>query len=182
LKGVRTLIIDENDQIAGPGAKGELCIGGDQVMEGYLSPSPDESGVWFMREENGIREKYYRSGDLVIQDEQGYLSFCGRKDDQLKISGYRIEPAEIERAISQVTSGMNSKVFGFTKTTGMAGIVAFIEIDKDQTETLAEMLRTVIPSALIPEKIITVSHFPINSNGKIDKSLLFREYSNQIYE
>ena len=100
----------------------------------------------------------------------------------MKISGYRIEPAEIEWAISQVTSGMNSKVFGFTKTTGMAGIVAFIETDEDQTEILSEKLRTVLSAALIPEKIITVSHFPINSNGKIDKSLLFGEYSNQIYE
>ena len=151
-------------------------------MEGYLSPSPDESGIWFRSEENGNQEKYYRSGDLVVQDEQGYLSFCGRKDDQLKISGYRIEPAEIERAISQVTRGMNSKVFGFTKTTGMTGIVAFVETQKDQTDTLPEKLRTVLPSALIPEKIISVSHFPINSNGKIDKSLLFSEYSNQIYE
>ena len=182
LKGVKMLIIDENDQIVDIGEKGELCIGGDQVMDSYISTTAGDFSAFFMHGGNGIQEKYYRSGDLVIQDEQGFLSFCGRKDDQLKISGYRIEPAEIEWAVSQVTKGLQSKAYGFKKTNGTESIVIFVEKQEDQTEILKEKLRTVLPAALIPEKIISVRQFPLNSNGKVDKSRLFEEYSNQIYE
>lgn len=182
LKGVKILIIDENDEIIDNGEKGELCIGGDQVMEGYLSASTGDYRAFFIHEENGIQEKYYRSGDLVIQDEPGYLFFCGRKDDQLKISGYRIEPAEIEWAVSQVANGLKSKAFGFKKITGTESIVVFVEKIEIQTEMLKEKLRSILPAALIPEKIISIRQFPLNSNGKVDQSRLFEEYSNQIYE
>jgi len=151
-------------------------------MDGYISSDALDFSAFFMHRENGIQEKYYRSGDLVIQDEQGFLSFYGRKDDQLKISGYRIEPAEIEWAVSQVTKGLQSKAYGFKKTNGTESIVIFVEKQEDQTEILQEKLRTVLPAALIPEKIISVRQFPLNSNGKVDKSRLFEDYLNQIYE
>ena len=182
LKKVKILIIDENDQLVAGGEKGELCIGGNQVMEGYLDATSDDPKSFFIHESNGIEEKFYRSGDLVFQDNQGYLFFCGRKDDQLKISGYRIEPAEIEHAVSHATNGLKSKVFGFRNKTGTESIVLFIEQIDEQPEKLKEKLLALLPSALIPEKIISIGQFPLNSNGKVDKTLLFEEYSNQIYE
>ncbi|MBV5316131.1 MAG: AMP-binding protein [Prolixibacteraceae bacterium] len=182
LKTVNILILDENDEIVGCGEKGELCIGGDQVMEGYISVSKADYSTFFVHNENGIQEKYYRSGDLVIQDEGGYLFFCGRKDDQLKISGYRIEPAEIELAISEVANGLKSKVSGYQSRTGTTGIVAFVEKIEISPEILKDKLRAVLPAIFIPEKIISIGQFPLNSNGKIDKSRLFEDYSNLIYE
>jgi acyl-coenzyme A synthetase/AMP-(fatty) acid ligase len=119
---------------------------------------------------------------LVIKDEGGYLFFCGRKDEQLKISGYRIEPAEIELAIREVANGLKSKVSGYQSKTGTTGIVAFVEQIEISSEILKDKLRAVLPAIFIPEKIISIGQFPLNSNGKIDKSRLFEDYANLIYE
>ncbi|MDO9613150.1 MAG: hypothetical protein Q7J86_01325, partial [Bacteroidota bacterium] len=116
-----------------------------------------------------------------VRDHEGFLMFCGRKDDQLKISGYRVEPAEIEFAVSKAANGLKSKAFGFRNKGGTESIVVFIEKFDEEPEKLKEKLRTLLPSALIPEKVIAIRQFPINMNGKIDKSKLFEEYSTQIY-
>ena len=180
-KSVKIRIVDENDQIVDVGHKGELCIGGAQVMNGYLN-SPDQNKPFLIIENKDSVEKFYRTGDLAISDQEGFLFFCGRKDDQLKISGYRVEPAEIELAVSRVTNGCRSKAYGFRNKNGVGSIVVFIEQYSEQPEKLKDLLRGVLPSAFIPEKIISVRQFPINANGKIDKTFLFEKYSSQIYE
>ncbi|HPB04790.1 MAG TPA: AMP-binding protein [Prolixibacteraceae bacterium] len=181
-KGVKTLITDDMGRVLGDNEKGELCIGGDQVMDGYINTVNGDGNSFLFREENGYNAKYYRSGDLVMRDEQGYLFFCGRIDDQLKISGYRIEPAEIEWAVSKVTGGHISKAFGYRTIAGTENIVLFVEKYEGQPLMLKEKLREFLSPALIPSKIISVGKFPLNSNGKVDKSRLFEEYSSQIYE
>ena len=179
---VKILIIDEKDQIVPDGEKGELCIGGSQLMEGYLNAPADDLRPFFIHKTCGIDERYYRSGDLAFRDKHGYLFFCGRKDDQLKISGYRIEPAEIEFAVSQLANASKSKAFGYRNKSGTESIVVFIEQYDQQPERLKEKLRTMLPPALIPEKIISIRQFPLSQNGKVDKSVLFEQYSSQIYE
>lgn len=182
LKEVKILIMDENDREVAKGEKGELCIGGKQVMEGYLCAELNDGRSFLVRDEKGLKERYYRSGDLVIEDEQGFLFFCGRKDDQLKISGYRVEPGEIEMALSQLTNGAKARAYGFTNKSGTESIVVFTEQRDLQAEELKDRLRELLPSPLIPEKIISIAHFPINSAGKADKKALFETYSSQIYE
>lgn len=182
LKEVKILIIDENNQILADGEKGELCIGGNQMMDGYLNTNAESISPFYSHVSDGINERYYRSGDLAFRDNKGCLFFCGRKDDQLKISGYRIEPAEIEFAVSQLANGLKSKAFGFQNKSGTESIVVFIEQYDDQPDKLKEKLRTMLMSPFIPEKIIPIMEFPLNQNGKVDKSVLFEQYSNQIYE
>ncbi len=174
LKDVKILIVDENSEVVPDGKKGELCIGGPQVMEGYLEPK--ESDPFLVVGD----EQYYRSGDLAFLDENGFLMFCGRKDDQLKINGYRIEPAEIERTISQATNGLKCCVFGFKKQNGMDAMVAFVEKYVDQPDKLKKKLREFLSPAFIPEKIISINQFPLNTNGKVNKSQLFQDYSSQL--
>lgn len=182
-KGVKILIIDETDHIIADGEKGELCIGGNQVMAGYLNATAETISPFYIHQlMDGNKEKYYRTGDIAFRDSKGNLFFCGRKDDQLKISGYRIEPAEIELAVSQLAHGSKSKAYGFQNKMGTNSIVIFIEQYDEQPEILKEKLRSMLMSVLIPEKIISVRQFPLNQNGKVDKSILFKEYASQIYE
>lgn len=181
-KQVKTVIVDENNKIITQGEKGELCIGGSQVMEGYLDSQGNEGKWLFAEGENGQKERYYRSGDLVIQDREGYLFFCGRKDEQLKISGYRVEPAEIERAVSQLSNGRKSKAYGFLNQSGIQSIVVFVEQEEQPDHPLKDELRRLLPAPLIPEKIIFIPRFPINSSGKADKNALFETYAHLIYE
>ncbi|HLN74747.1 MAG TPA: AMP-binding protein [Prolixibacteraceae bacterium] len=182
LNQVKTVIVDENNHRVKAGEKGELCIGGPQVMEGYLNlPSQDDKYL-FVEEPQGPQERYYRSGDLVIQDQEGFLFYLGRKDEQLKISGYRVEPAEIEYALSSLTNGQKAKAYGFRNQGGAECIVVFVEQCNQPLDLLKDGLRTLLPAPLIPEKIISINQFPINSAGKVDKNVLFETYSNQIYE
>lgn len=180
LKGVKILIIDDNGQLLADGQKGELCIGGEQVMAGYLGSVSGDKNPFFVPE--GSSDRYYRSGDLVIRDEDGFLLYCGRIDDQLKVSGYRVEPAEIELAVSLATNGLKSKAFGYRNKSGTESIVVFIEKFNGVSKHLEEKLRELLPSALIPEKIIPIGQFQLNTNGKVDKHWLFEHYSNLIYE
>ena len=182
-KGVKILIIDETDHIIADSEKGELCIGGNQVMTGYLNATAETISPFYIHQSmDGDTEKYYRTGDIAFRDSKGNLFFCGRKDDQLKISGYRIEPAEIEFAVSQLAHGAKSKAYGYQNKRGTESIVVFIEQFDDQPEKLKDKLRSMLLSALIPEKIISIRQFPLNQNGKVDKSILFEEYASQIYE
>lgn len=182
-KEVKILIIDENDQMVPDGQKGELCIGGNQTMDGYLYTSDKTISPFYIHQSvDGNNERYYRSGDLAFRAPDGNLFYCGRKDDQLKINGFRIEPAEIELAVSQLANGLKSKAYGFQNKLGTTSIVVFIEQYEDQPEMLKDKLRTKLQPASIPEKIISVKQFPLNPNGKVDKSILFKEYESQIYE
>ena len=73
---------------------GELWIGGPTVAAGYLG---EEHSPQFL-ERDGLR--WYRTGDRVVQREGGVLEFLGRLDEQLSIGGVRVEPAEIEQALT----------------------------------------------------------------------------------
>jgi acyl-coenzyme A synthetase/AMP-(fatty) acid ligase len=174
IKDVKILIIDDHSQILPDGEKGELCIGGPQVMESYLQPKGTDP---FLVVGN---ERYYRSGDMVFVDKNGFLMFCGRKDDQMKINGYRIEPVEIELAISRAANGLKCRVFGFKKQSGMEAMVAFVEKYDGNPVELQEKLREFLAPAFIPEKIISIGQFPLNTNGKVDKLQLFHSYSSQM--
>ncbi len=175
---VKIRIIGDDFQELTAGEKGELCIGGQQVMPGYLSaPETDKNSFISFGD-----EAFYRSGDLVFSDDDGFLFFCGRIDDQLKINGYRIEPAEIELVVSELANGSKSKAFAFRNQTGTESIVVFIEgLDRD-ADRLKEALRDRLAPALVPEKIIGIRNFPLNANGKVDKTALFETYSSAIYE
>ena len=85
-------------------------------------------------------------------------------------------------AIRLETKGLNNKVYGFEKSSGMMCILVFIEQFEGNREQLQSQLLLRLPKALIPEIIISIPHFPLNSNGKIDKSALFTVYSKLIYD
>jgi len=182
LKEVKVLIVDENNRQVPEGEKGELLIGGRQVMEGYLHMPGEDKKYFLTVDNNGVNESYYRTGDLVLRDEEGDLFFCGRKDDQLKISGYRVEPAEVEMAVSSLTNGSKSRAYGYRNKGGTESMVVFIEQFDGKAEELKNQLRALLAPPLIPEKIISIPSFPINSSGKADKNVLFEIYSSQIYE
>lgn len=182
LNQVKTMIVDQSNQQVKEGEKGELCIGGPQVMEGYLNLRANDDQYLFVEDAQGNQERYYRSGDLVIQDKEGFLFYLGRKDEQLKISGYRVEPAEIENAVSRLTNGRKVKAYGFRNQSETESIVVFVEQCDQPENKLKDELRALLPAPLIPEKIISIPQFPINSGGKVDKTALFQTYSSQIYE
>jgi D-alanine--poly(phosphoribitol) ligase subunit 1 len=153
--------------------EGELCLNGDQVTDGYWN-NPSKTAEAFGTTEQG--KKYYRTGDLCKIDQAGNFLYLGRIDNQVKIDGHRIELEEIEfhtRAFcgdKQVVAAVNKN------EAGAQFILLFIESEQDVKKGLEEHLRKQLPGFMIPKEIITVSLFPLNSNGKTDRKALMYNY------
>jgi D-alanine--poly(phosphoribitol) ligase subunit 1 len=172
LKKVKVSIQKITDQ---EGKTGELYIGGAQMMEGY----------WFSEEEQpfktikvkGQNQKFYPTGDQVQQDGEGYLYFMGRLNDQVKINGYRIDLIEIENNVRKIVAGSgNVAAVAVEKTPGMKQLVVFIENFPGDGNDITEQMTLHFPHYKIPEKIIGVPQFPINSSGKTDKKVLVSQF------
>ncbi len=151
---------------------GELFIAGEQVMEGYLYSTKQP-----FKELSSGKSIYYPTGDYVRKDENGFLYFCGRRDEQVKISGYRVDLTEIENQIrSLLPQAGNIAATAVETSSGLFRLVVFIENYCGNEKELTDKLGMVFPSYKIPEKIIGVEKFPFSSSGKADKKALVANY------
>lgn len=157
---------------------GELLLGGSQLSPGYWHNEEKTSEAFFY-DNAGFR--WYRSGDIVSQDADGDLYYLGRKDFQIKIRGYRIELEEINHAIMKYTGETLVYCLPWPAANGVAeGIVAFITDKTTRPKTdILQYLQSILPEYMIPNDIMFVEHFPLNSNGKIDKLKLLETLNNQ---
>jgi amino acid adenylation domain-containing protein len=153
--------------------EGELCLSGAQVTLGYWH-NPSKTAEVFGTTKNGT--KFYRTGDLCKIDQAGNFLYLGRIDNQVKIDGHRVELEEIEfhtRVFcgdTQVIAAVNTSEAGFHC------LLLFIESEKDLKRGLEEHLKKHLPDYMVPKEILTVSLFPLNSNGKIDRNALINTY------
>ena len=170
---VDCVVIDEKQHVLGAGVKGELCIGGKQTMSGYLNGVQD-SFVYL--NVVGGRKKYYRTGDLVQRDEDGYYYFIGRVDDQVKINGYRINLIEVENAVRNLVPGCNVAVVAREKLPGLKRLYVFLEGFTGELEQIKQKLMQQLPGQMVPDEVFSVSRFPFTTSGKIDKKKLSNDY------
>ncbi len=156
------------------GASGELLIGGNQVMDGYLFTEEQPFKLFTVGEQT---LRFYPSGDLVQKDDDGYLYYCGRIDDQVKISGYRVDLIEIENKIRTICpDNANVVALAVEKSPGMKQLVVFIENYKGNGEEIMNQLSTHFPLYKVPEKVIGIPQFPLASSGKVDKKALISQF------
>jgi D-alanine--poly(phosphoribitol) ligase subunit 1 len=154
---------------------GELCLIGPNIASGYFNDTElTYKSFMHLTESNRFMKKMYKTGDIV-KIEKDILYFIGRKDNQIKHMGYRIELEEIENNILLVTNVRQAKVI-YHKTNNTFGkIIAFIslvaQID-DASITIDNELKNLLPSFMLPHKIIVLDDLPINQNGKIDRNVL----------
>jgi acyl-coenzyme A synthetase/AMP-(fatty) acid ligase len=158
--------------------QGELCLAGKQVVDSYFQNEEADKQAFYTDNETDI--KYYRTGDLVTLDEDGDLFFLGRKDSEVKISGYRVNLKEIENILEGYETVRQAVVI-YEEVESEAGIIlAFIlgsENDRIKAEkNLDAYCREHLPWYMVPGKIIFVDEIPLNVNGKTDKALLKQKY------
>jgi amino acid adenylation domain-containing protein len=154
------------DQESYGGESGELCLSGPQVFDGYAGDKGNDNFLF------AGNEKFYRTGDLVSERDDGNLLFHGRNDSQFKISGYRVEAAEVENAIFRVTQ--KRVVVLAMHRDGVNTLVAFCESVPDDQQ--ARQLARLLPAYMIPSEFFRVDSFPLTSNGKIDRRQLNQFY------
>ncbi|WP_437933846.1 amino acid adenylation domain-containing protein [Sorangium sp. So ce341] len=194
ISGTFALVLDPWLEQVPAGVIGELCVGGAGLARGYLN-APAESGRKFIRvparlAEHGAPqgERLYRTGDLVRLEEDGNLSYIGRLDEQLKILGQRVEPAEIEQVLNQHARVRESAVVLHEDPERLDGrLVAYCvcSCEPEAMQALADELdvlaQAALPAVMIPEGFVFVTNLPLTSNGKVDRAVLKRRPLDQAH-
>ena len=174
LSNVEAVILNEEGGITStPGEKGELCVAGDQVTQGYWNNPEKNKCSFSLMDFAGNKMRFYHTGDLCYWDTSGNLMYLGRIDQQAKIQGFRVELSEIEfHARLFFHNETRAAAVVFQNDRNLSEIALFIERKEETTEALYEYLRRKLPSYMIPSKVRFLKEFPINSNDKIDRNQL----------
>lgn len=174
-------IVDEAGNIVNEGEKGEIIIVGPSVSKGYFNNKEMTDKAFFYDEYNGTNCRAYRTGDLGYYV-NGNLYYCGRKDFQIKLNGYRIEIEDIENNLVKVSNVKNAAVVPVNKDDKIAYLTAFVELKEDNGLSglkngiaIKKELGELIPSYMVPRNIKIVTQFPTNVNGKIDRKKLLED-------
>lgn len=159
------LILDDNKNPINPKEKGELYISGKVLAKGYLKEELTKDR--FIEVEGKI---FYRTGDFAYLDENNDFVFLGRKDDEVKILGNRVNLKEIEKSIKTFEETL--EVFVEYDTYKLVAFLILKENTNNNLEKLKIYLKQILPQYMIPNKFNLVDKIEIGANGKIDKSNL----------
>ena len=159
------------------GVPGELYVSGDGVGIGYLNDS-EKTSASFVQDIFDTNKKMYSTGDIAYWNEDGTLSFIGRRDKQIKLHGYRIELSEIDCVME--THPIISKSLSIVSNGKI--INYFISSEQINSETIKLYLKDKLPFYMIPSFFINIDSFPVTINGKIDiKALPVPSYAENTY-
>jgi len=169
-------ILDDTLHPVQNGEPGELCIGGAGVARGYLN-QPELTAQKFVTPAWGatLGTRLYRTGDRARYRADGLLEFLGRLDDQVKISGYRIEPNEIASVLREYPGVRDAVVVAEKRENRDARLIAYIAGDRlalDGHNALRAFLGGKLPAFMIPAVFVTLESIPLTNNGKVDRAAL----------
>jgi amino acid adenylation domain-containing protein len=167
-------ILDENLQPVAPGEVGELWAGGAVLARGYHK-KPQETKARFIPNPfsgNGI---LFKTGDLVIKDNNGVLFYIGRVDNQVKIRGFRVELEEIEKVLAQFhpeISNVTVIVQENEEALETKQLVAFVVPSTVNVDAMKQYALSKLPHYMVPVRLIAVDELPLTPNGKVDRQAL----------
>lgn len=162
-------VLDDQLQPVSAGAVGELVIEGDLVAAGYVDPSQNAPFVTIPNR----NAPAYRTGDKVRYLGFDQLVYLGRKDDQIKFNGFRIELSEIEQALEKFLPDV--RFIAVLREQPEKHICCFYSNPKSldfSTESLNARLKTQVPSYMLPSAYVELTEIPLSISGKIDKKRL----------
>jgi hypothetical protein len=179
IANTRAYVLDGNLKPLPIGVPGELYLGGAGVARGYLGrPAltaerflPDPFGTLGGTAPGG---RLYRTGDRARWRADGNLEFLGRLDQQLKLRGYRIEPGEIEAALSQHPNVRTAVVLAREDSPDDVRLVAYVVPEKapPTSDELRGFLQARLPGYMVPDAIVFLAALPRTANGKLDRLAL----------
>ncbi|MFD8084124.1 phosphopantetheine-binding protein, partial [Kitasatospora sp. NPDC059722] len=142
---------------------------------GYLDPELTARRFVGAPEAVEGSDRVYRTGDRVLMRADGVLEFLGRLDDQVKVSGVRIEPAEVEAAFERDERVRRAVVAAAPAAAGGYRLLAFVQAastELPEAAGLIEAVRPWLPEQAVPSVVRLVDAFPLDANGKVDRAAL----------
>jgi D-alanine--poly(phosphoribitol) ligase subunit 1 len=174
--GVETIIVDDKNQILPKGEKGELCLAGELLTPGYWKNDVKNKEAFFFIDYKGKSTRFYKTGDLCVEDSDGDIMYLGRIDFQAKIQGFRVELSEVEFYVKSFLKNINAVAITFANKFNNSEIGLAVESDKFDTKELLNFCNTKMPQYMIPTRINFIKSFPLNTNGKIDRNKLSQQF------
>mgnify|MGYP005810296021 CR=1 FL=1 len=193
LAGLSAILVNNNKEVTTVNTLAELYLAGDQLVTGYYQDEEKTAQAFITLTKPVVETptRYYRTGDIVYYDEHKNIVFHGRNDHQFKVSGHRVEAAEIETAIVSFSSDITwCVVSAQTDDCGHIKIIAFVEYafdhalgeDSEHKKHVTIQIRSHclqhLPAYMVPDEFVFHQFLPRNLSGKVDiKTLLNINYA-----
>jgi amino acid adenylation domain-containing protein len=174
VKDTEVLLLNESGEEVEAGSVGEICIESPYLALGYLG-KPEVTGAAFSASPKGGGRRIYRTGDLGRMDRDGCLTHLGRKDNQVKIRGHRVEAAEVEVVLRSTFGMEDAVVVGWDFGGGEQRLVAYLvrgQQPEPSQSALRNELAKILPDYMIPSVFVMLEALPKTPNGKVDRRAL----------
>jgi amino acid adenylation domain-containing protein len=172
IEGVQLLILTQSGGLAAPGELGEVCVRTPHLSLGYLQDGSLTAERFVTNPfTEDAADRVYRTGDLGRYRTDGLVSLAGRRDGQVQVRGFRVEPAEVEAALAQHPAVLEAAVL---QRAGVltAWLAAEPESPRPRTAELRDFLHGLLPDPMIPEAFVWLERLPLTPNGKLDRRSL----------
>ena len=170
----RIYVINDQEKVCNVNEKGEICVAGIGLSDGYLN-APEQTSLAFVEGSRfGLDETYlYRTGDIGYLKEDGDYVYLGRKDYQVKIGGFRVELYEIESVLLKHPDITQAAVICIEESEKKI-MVAFYAAERViYTRDIDLFLRSLLPGYMVPMKFVHLQKFPLTAMEKIDRKKLY---------
>lgn len=169
ISNIDVYILDEHGQEV---KEGNLYIGGISLALNYVNLEEENKAKFIDKIINGKKIRVYKTGDIARYNNQGRISILGRKDNQVKINGIRIELELVEQGIKELEEVEEVCVIAQEIAESNKTLIAFISGKNLSQEKLVLRLKEILPYYMIPKRYIFLDSLPRLSNGKIDRKKL----------
>ena len=165
---LRIRLVDDDGHDVSLGDRGELCVAGPGIMQGYWN-LPEQTHKAFLRDPSG--ERWYKTGDIAVEEAAENYVFIGRKDRMVKRRGYRVELGEIESALYGHPAVREAAAIAISDAETGVRIKAFLACREGKRPSIIELKRFCIehlPTYMIPDIFHLHDSLPKTSTAKID--------------
>ncbi|XKK33298.1 amino acid adenylation domain-containing protein [Bacillus sp. A17A.1] len=163
-------VLNYAGQVCPVEVEGELYIGGIGLAQGYKNDDTKTKNAFI---EHPTFGRLYKTGDHGVLRKEGYIEFLGRKDQQIKIRGYRVELGEVSNQLLEHKNVQQAVVIDQVDSNGKKFLCAYIVVDDEKVmETIREYLAQKLPEYMIPQYFVKLEKLPLTPNGKIDRKVL----------
>ncbi|MDB5327857.1 MAG: non-ribosomal peptide synthetase [Phycisphaerales bacterium] len=173
IDGSRLYVLDDDRKLLPVGSPGHLYIAGACLARGYLT-RPDMTSAVFVPDpfgEPGAR--MYKTGDLARWNTDGTIQYLGRSDAQVKVQGYRVEPGEIEDALSKYPGVRQTVVMARDDASGAKRLIAYVVTDAPpDVKAMRRHLAATLPAYMVPAVFVRLEQMPLTGSNKVNRAAL----------